>query len=196
MNQIKEKVNPITLRSKKWIVNSLIELMNEKPYSEITIKEIAERADLVRQTVYRNFKTKEAILEYYVDEFYIDFIKILSIKSHISYDNLLLTYFEYWYEKKDFVKKLIDNNVYSILLDLHLKYLNSMGSNPKFKHLILTPISNNDNYINHFSAGGLWFSLKKWIEDDTKKTPLEMTNIVLNFYRIKQVNAQKFNKDI
>ena len=188
MNQNKEKVNPITLRSKSWIANSLIKLMDKKPYSDITLKEISENADLTRQTLYRNFPTKEAILEYCVDGFYSDFIKVISAKNEITLYDLLNTYFEYWYINKEFVKKLIDNNVYSILLELHLKYLNSMATDEKFENI--TFISKN-NYFNHFSAGGLWFALKKWIEDGAEKTPEEMTNIILDFYHMKGKNAER-----
>ena len=187
MKQSKEKVNPITLRSKSWIVNSLIDLMDKKPYSEITLKEISEHADLTRQTLYRNFSTKEAILEYYVDGVYNNFAKMISTKDDITLYDLLIAYFEYWYKNKEFVKKLIDNNVYSILLDLHLKYINSMSVDERFKKL--TFLSDN-NYFNHFSAGGLWFSLKKWIEDGAEITPEEMTNTILNFYHMKGLNAE------
>ena len=187
MSEIKEKVNPITLRSKKWIVNSLLELMDKKPYNQITLKEIAENVDLARQTIYRNFETKEAILEYYVDGLYDEFIRIISAKSDITLNDLLITYFEYWYRSREFLKKLIDNNVYLILLDLHLKYLNSMATNEETKDL--TFVSKN-SYFNHFSAGGLWFVLKRWIEDGAEKTPKEMTNIILNFYHIKGSNVE------
>lgn len=191
MSQFKEKVNPITLRSKKWIVNSLIELMEKKPYNQITLKEIAENVDLARQTIYRNFATKEAILEYHVDGLYNEFIKIISTKKEVTLNDLLITYFEYWYKNKEFLKKLIDNNVYLILLDLHLKYLNSMAINEEFKKL--TFVSEN-SYFNHFTAGGLWFVLKRWIEDDAEKTPKEMTNIILNFYHIKGLNTESIKE--
>ncbi|WP_315077412.1 TetR/AcrR family transcriptional regulator [uncultured Clostridium sp.] len=191
MSQFKEKVNPITLRSKKWIVNSLIELMDKKPYNQITLKEIAENVDLARQTIYRNFATKEAILEYHVDGLYNEFIKIISAKKQVTLNDLLITYFEYWYKSKEFLKKLIDNNVYSILLDLHLKYLNSMATNEELKKL--TFVSEN-SYFNHFTAGGLWFVLKRWIEDDAEKTPKEMTNIILNFYHIKGLNTESMEE--
>ncbi|MBY6946551.1 TetR/AcrR family transcriptional regulator, partial [Clostridium botulinum] len=97
MSQFNKKVNPITLRSKKWIVNSLIELMEKKPYNQITLKEIAENVDIARQTIYRNFSTKEAILEYHVDGLYNEFIRIISAKKEITLNDLLITYFEYWY---------------------------------------------------------------------------------------------------
>lgn len=192
VSEIKEKVNPITLRSKKWIVNSLIELMDKKPYNQITLKEIAENVDLARQTIYRNFETKEAILEYYVDGLYDEFIRIISAKSDITLNDLLITYFEYWYRSKEFLKKLIENNVYLILLDLHLKYLNSMATNEETKDL--TFVSKNSYFI-HYSAGGLWFVLKRWIEDGAEKTPEEMTNIILNFYHIKGSNIESIKED-
>jgi AcrR family transcriptional regulator len=192
VSKIKEKVNPITLRSKKWIVNSLIELMDKKTYNQITLKEIAENVDLARQTIYRNFESKEAILEYYVDGLYDEFIRIISAKSDITLNDLLITYFEYWYRSKEFLKKLIDNNVYSILLDLHLKYLNSMAINEDTKDL--TFVSKNSYYI-HYSAGGLWFVLKRWIEDGAEKTPQEMTDIILNFYHIKGSNIEMIKEE-
>lgn len=187
VNMKEKKINPITLKSKSWIVKSLIELMDKKPYSKITLKEICDNAELTRQTLYRNFLTKEAILEYYVDGLYHDFIKIISDKDNIVLYDLLITYFQYWYKNREFLKKLIDNNVYSILLDLHLKYLNSMATNEKLKNL--TFVSSN-SYFNHYAAGGLWFALKKWIEDDVEKTPEEMANIIINFYYMKSLNAE------
>lgn len=190
MHQIREKVNPITLRSKRLIVKSLIELMDKKRFSEISLKEISENAGLTRQTIYRNFDTKEEILEYYVDELYEDFLAIISAKEDITLYDLLITYFEYWYENREFIKKLIDNNVYQLLLCLHLKYLNSMALDEKFINLIFTPDKENNNYFNHFSAGGLWFALKNWVEDGTKKTPAEMTNIILHFYHMKGLSTE------
>jgi len=193
MKQSKEKVNPITLRSKSWIVKSLIDLMDKKPYSEITLKEISENADLTRQTLYRNFPTKESILEYHVDGFYSEFRRVISTKNDITLYDLLITYFEYWYINREFVKKLIDNNVYSILLDLHLKYISTMATDEKLKNL--TFISDNECF-NHFSAGGLWFALKKWIEDGAEKTPEEMANAILNFYHMKGLNVENIKNEI
>ncbi|XMB85791.1 TetR/AcrR family transcriptional regulator [Mycoplasmatota bacterium WC44] len=195
MSQMMKKVNPITIRSKKWIINALLELMNEKPYHDITIKEISERSDLVRQTVYRNFKTKDAILEHYIDEFYKEFINLIYSIESISLYELLVTYFNFWIGKREFVKNLIENNVFSMILDSHLKYLYSMGKDERFKNLIFYEGGETSNYINHFSAGGLWYILKKWIEDDMKKTPEEMADIVLNFYHIKRLNLQKIKRE-
>jgi AcrR family transcriptional regulator len=52
----------LTQRSKKWIYESLIELMKKRPFSKITIQNITENADVARLTFYRNFKSKEDVI--------------------------------------------------------------------------------------------------------------------------------------
>lgn len=58
--------NPTALKSQQWLTDSLISLMNEKPYSQITIGEICKHADLSRQTFYNFFETKEDIIHFYI----------------------------------------------------------------------------------------------------------------------------------
>src|SRR5688572_29093644 len=65
---IKHKNNPIAIRSKKWLVASLLQLMKEKPFDKITISEITDKADLDRSTFYRNFDSKEDLLRLYIDD--------------------------------------------------------------------------------------------------------------------------------
>ncbi|MYL70455.1 TetR family transcriptional regulator [Halobacillus litoralis] len=45
-----KSMNPISLRSRKWIIEALLRLMEEKPYHKISVKEITETAELVRKT--------------------------------------------------------------------------------------------------------------------------------------------------
>jgi AcrR family transcriptional regulator len=58
---MKHTENPIALQSKRWIMESLIELMNKKTFQEITISELTAHADLGRRTFYRNFTSKEDV---------------------------------------------------------------------------------------------------------------------------------------
>ncbi len=72
----KEKENPISARSKKWLTDALFELMKEKTYEKISIREISEKAGLTRQTFYHNFSSKEMLLMYRSDQMFEDFYKI------------------------------------------------------------------------------------------------------------------------
>ncbi len=58
--------NPSAIRSQEWLVEALLFLLEEKPYHKISIKEIAEKADLDRSTFYRHFDSKQALLERYL----------------------------------------------------------------------------------------------------------------------------------
>ena len=58
--------NPTALQSQQWLTESLIAWMKEKPFSQITVQEIARRADLSRQTFYNFFSSKEEVLRLYL----------------------------------------------------------------------------------------------------------------------------------
>ncbi|MDR0685515.1 MAG: TetR/AcrR family transcriptional regulator [Spirochaetaceae bacterium] len=49
-------------RTKGWIFEALMILMDEKPYDKITVSDIVEKAGIARQTFYRNFKDKNEVI--------------------------------------------------------------------------------------------------------------------------------------
>ncbi|MCL2209311.1 MAG: TetR/AcrR family transcriptional regulator [Treponema sp.] len=57
-------------RTKSWIFDSLMLLMDEKPYDSITVSDIAKKAGVARPTFYRNFDDKdEVVLQYLNNSF-------------------------------------------------------------------------------------------------------------------------------
>ena len=69
--------NPIALQSREWLIQALLELMEEMPYSKITILTICRRADLSRQTFYHFFRDKEDILHFYFRRIYQQYFRSL-----------------------------------------------------------------------------------------------------------------------
>ena len=61
----RSKENPIARRSKQSIVLAMMQLLRDKSYDKITIKEIMEKADMARRTFYGNFNSKDEIIQYY-----------------------------------------------------------------------------------------------------------------------------------
>lgn len=53
--------------TKTKIVNSAMELLAEKPYDQITVEDITERADVAKGTFFRHFPSKDLVLLEYVD---------------------------------------------------------------------------------------------------------------------------------
>lgn len=62
--------NPTALKSQEWLTESLIKLMDEIPYNQITIQSICKKAYLSRQTFYNFFSSKEDILRFWLQQKY------------------------------------------------------------------------------------------------------------------------------
>lgn len=51
-----------TNQTKKWIMEALLMLLTKKEYQDITISQIADKANLGRRTFYRYFQTKDHVM--------------------------------------------------------------------------------------------------------------------------------------
>jgi len=175
-------VNPIAIRSKTWIVKALLELMGEKLFKDITIKEISERADLVRRTFYRNFSSKEEILDYYLEQLNSEYIKLLSQEKDLSIYNVAKIYFEFWNNHIDFLKSLEKNNLLVFLLKKYDEYLPLIHKAFKGDHLNDYPKEYAEYYVS-FNVGGFWNILLKWVSEEPKKDPDEMAEMISNIMK-------------
>ncbi|MBE2221274.1 MAG: TetR/AcrR family transcriptional regulator [Anaerolineae bacterium] len=62
--------NPVAVRSRHQIIQALFDLMQESPYQNITIKEIAYKSNLVRRTFYGHFSSKEDVIKAYLNDLF------------------------------------------------------------------------------------------------------------------------------
>ncbi|MCR5214260.1 MAG: TetR/AcrR family transcriptional regulator, partial [Eubacterium sp.] len=58
-----KSTNPSSVRSKKEITDALLKLMQNHPYSEISVKQIVMETPLERKTFYNNFSSKDDVLD-------------------------------------------------------------------------------------------------------------------------------------
>ena len=65
-----------SLRSKRLLAQGLLQLMEQQPYEQITITQICQQAQLVRQTFYRNFASKEEVLLFYCQDLFEGFCSL------------------------------------------------------------------------------------------------------------------------
>jgi hypothetical protein len=57
-------------RTRSWIFEALMTLMDEKPYSEITVSDIVEKAGIARQTFYRSYDNKDDVILQFFDKLF------------------------------------------------------------------------------------------------------------------------------
>lgn len=176
-----KKINAIT---KECIESALILLMKEKPFQKITIQEIIRRAGVGRSSYYRNYTTKEEILESRLDSLILEttntmgkfdfstkgtksWIAVLKVaKNHASEYKLLL--------EAGFGDKILR------------KIIGAFHNNPK-----------NDEEIritNIYMAGSIYSVMTQWILDGMKTSEDKVAEICcsLMFKGIKTVYKCEF----
>jgi AcrR family transcriptional regulator len=81
-------------RTKAWIFEALMLLMDEKPYDKITVSDIADKAGVARPTFYRNYNDKdEVVYEFLVKYFSTE---LLNAEKNDKQDTIVLV-FDYKY---------------------------------------------------------------------------------------------------
>jgi len=165
-----KKEHPQKAKSKQWIVNSLLELMAEKDYQSITIKELTQKADLDRKTFYRHFSTKEEVLYIPLNEICQCYLKSLRELTVLSSYTVTEAFFILCIEHMTFFDLLLNNNLYSLLLDLFEQYLSEL--NEIFADTTIYRYKN--TYELTYQAGGFWNITKQWISAGAKESPQKM----------------------
>jgi AcrR family transcriptional regulator len=70
---IKPSMDLRAQRSRRLLQEALVQLMKEKPFGEIQIREIADRAQVARPTFYLHYHSKEELLLSQVDRVFAEF---------------------------------------------------------------------------------------------------------------------------
>jgi len=96
-------------RTKSWIFDALMLLMDEKPYDKITISDIAEKAGVARPTFYRNFDDKdEVILQYLGNSFNTELLSTEKVNKGDKPNNIVLTFdVTYMVKHQKNIKKIL-----------------------------------------------------------------------------------------
>ncbi|EWH21642.1 TetR/AcrR family transcriptional regulator [Bacillus haynesii] len=174
---MKQMPSKTAQQSKSWLTLSLLELMKEKSFSDITIKEIAEKAQLDRRTFYRHFQSKKDILDRYFEQLCSEYSNYIVQEKHIDLSSLGHAYFNFWSRHADFLQALHQNHLFYLIVEKYNELLPDLHK--KFKEATFHFKSKIDlEYGLSFSAGGFWNILSKWFERGRKETPEEMSHIL------------------
>jgi hypothetical protein len=103
------KPNRQVERTKSWIFDALMLLMDEKPYDKITVSDISEKAGIARPTFYRNFDDKDdVIFEYLMHSVNIELLNSEKAGKGDKPNNIILTFdIAYMIKHQKNIKKII-----------------------------------------------------------------------------------------
>lgn len=178
---MKEKTSRIAEQSKKWLVEALFDLMNEKPYSTISVKEIADKAQLSRRTFYRNFKVKEDLLSQYVMYLFEDYSNCIKKLNRINIYDVLITYFKFWNMHIEELELLKNNHLFYVIMEYSAAFIPDINNIKEVEwHDYSSTVE--EEYVSLFTMGGLWNVLSKWIGEKERRAPDEMAKIVIKAF--------------
>jgi len=109
MIQKSSKPNRQIERTKSWIFDALMLLMDEKPYEKITVSDIADKAGIARPTFYRNFDDKdEVVLQYLNNSFNTELLSTEKVNKGDLPNNIVLTFdVTYMIKHQKNIKKIL-----------------------------------------------------------------------------------------
>lgn len=173
-------------RTKKLLKQSFIELLKYKPYDQITVKDIVEKADYNRTTFYNHYKYKEEL----VDEIVNEVIDGLMIKT----ENFFKSNYYYIYTSTSCKISAITTIIFDYVCekkDLFViwKYSEAIpGLYERFLQAMITILKKacrqygkEEKHLNHhlfatFYAYGIMGLIMQWIKNDFTASPKYMAN--------------------
>ena len=175
------KVNQRVVLTKRLLQEALLRLMNKKPLDKITVKELCEESGINRTTFYRHYGVPRDVLIDMEADFSNQLrerFDVTKINDISSYSEELLTYL---YNHSDILKILILNNS----ADDFMRMINSMFEKvlqSKSKYPAISGAADdNIKLISTYIAGGGYFMLRRWLLEDIKKTPKELSDLILKY---------------
>lgn len=155
--------------TKECIESALVLLMKEKEYNEITITDIVKRAGVSRTAYYRNYSSKEDILQSLLAEF------VRHVTASMSLYDIQEDSYKYWLEMFRTAHPYADT--IRILLKANLGNAIFFQVNK----ILLAEIPANDvenRYAQLFWNAAALSVLTEWIKNETPQSEEDMAKIV------------------
>lgn len=171
-------------RTKQLIKQSLIELMQEKSFNEITVKDITERADLNRGTFYLHYVDIYDLLNSIESEFLVTIEKIIltyhESSTQLSCFELLKEVFSYIETNRELFEALLNSDVEEAFLTKLQSLIRTLG-------LDLMQVTYEDTSLPHYSyflsfvLNGVLGVTEQWFKNGMDLSSSEMATMIDHF---------------
>ena len=167
------------------ISKTVLEILGEKPITEIKISELTERAKVARASFYRNFNTIDEVLDYIAEGYAIDFNKqilpLLINKNYEAWYKVIKEVIENIYKDKDKYTDVLTDNLSIIFFKMQEKNdhdsSHSWAKDPYLKYEHIAKIS------------AFYSVCFTWIKSGAKESIDDMTIFMLDKIILVNKNA-------
>lgn len=149
---------------KSFIAESLLLLMEQKPFEEITVGEIVKKAGVNRSTYYRHFEKKEDVILCFLDSLSEDILEWDRAQKP-EFRAHLINVYEHYFRHKEKMLTIYRNGLSYLFLDVLKKYLGSSDDAGEALDV---------QYNIAFHIGGTFNHFLLWLSRDMADSPEEM----------------------
>lgn len=153
---------------KQQITKALISLMSKKKINDISISEICDKAQVGRASFYRNYDSKEEVIQHHTNSLINDWAEAIEKDPSASIYNFFQSLFQHFQKNQSFYKILYKQNMSSMILSAIRNRLN-LDKN----------IDVNSLYSRVFMAYGVFGWIDVWFSNDMKETPEDLNRIIV-----------------
>lgn len=163
--------------ARECLVQALMELLESRSLSSISISELTQKAGVSRMTYYRNYHSLDEIFTTYLNDILAAYREDISgwadKGNYNDYKNMLHCY-SYFYAHRDFIRCLLKCGMGDILLHALTEYI---------VETYYAPAKGIEVYYTlQAFAGSLYNIYISWILNDTKESAEEMAAIICGIY--------------
>ena len=167
------------------IRQEFLALLDARPYDKISTKEIAEKAGVSRQTLYRHYRNKEEIIRAIFDDMFDEFYERAephfgTFDRNVAYAINILAY-NVMAEHRESFMVLARSGADDIIYEQLRRYFRRLFG-ALLRHLNLTPNTEQMEFILDLLAGGGFRVLKRWALEGMKQSPEEMARLHALFF--------------
>ncbi len=185
--------NPTAIKSQQWLTKTLLELMEEKPYTEISIMDICKKADLSRQTFYNYFESKDDLFRFLLRSTYVE--KLNSLTEIPSSDEAISAFVSVVRDNPRIVNAIVKNNMGNLVSDEIFNAITSFLNSfiPDFEH------QPDFSYHVILLSGALTHFMLYYARNNKELSEKEMTKILETFLSgkiFKLLKASKYLKKL
>ncbi|MFD1269213.1 TetR/AcrR family transcriptional regulator [Paenibacillus motobuensis] len=188
------------IRTKAIIRTAFTNLIEEKGFDALTVKDITTRAEINRGTFYLHYRDKYDLLEQNEQELIQGLIGILStMQPVIDIEQVLpqiVRVFEYLGEHADFLKTILgpkgDPSFHALLRKMMSEHLFEKNVVPFIrKENALVPI----NYLVSYIASAHFGIIQEWLMQGRQESPQEIASIIFKLSALGPLYAAGVVKD-
>ncbi len=171
-------------RTRKWLQEALLSLMLEKSFSKISIAEITDKAEVSRPTFYLHYRSKDEVLEDYLDLMYTNFMVDMepNLESIIG-GKMAIKLYEQISDQAVFLRSLIDSEVSNLVVHKLHQYCYEVIKKSLDQSMFPGCDDTTWDFVIASIAGSVYAVSVRWLQMDNPRTAKEMGELTMQLIR-------------